>query len=54
MFASVTLPVGIGDNLYQLLLRNGTEFEFATTLTGGVEHSFWELVLIAFAFSVSN
>jgi hypothetical protein len=39
-FASVLLPTGIGDNLYQLLLWDGDSFEFEANLTGGVGHAF--------------
>jgi hypothetical protein len=39
-FASVLLPTGIGDNLYQLLLWDGDSFEFETNLTGGIGHAF--------------
>jgi hypothetical protein len=40
LFASVTLPTGIGDNLYQLFVWNGVEWVFSTDLTGGTEYSF--------------
>jgi hypothetical protein len=39
-FASVTLPTGIGDNLYDLLLWDGAMFVPVATLTGGVEYFF--------------
>jgi hypothetical protein len=39
-FASVLLPTGIGDNLYQLLLWNDTDWQFEANLTGGVSYSF--------------
>lgn len=39
-FASVTLPTGIGDNLYDLYLFNGTEYLFKAQLTGGTPYSF--------------
>jgi hypothetical protein len=41
-FASVVLPTGIGDNLYQLYLWNAatSTYEIATTLTGGVSYLF--------------
>jgi len=39
-FASVILPTGIGDNLFDLYLFNGTEWVFKTHLTGGNTYSF--------------
>ena len=39
-FASVTLPTGIGDNLYDLYLFNGTDYYFKAQLTGGVPYTF--------------
>jgi hypothetical protein len=40
-FASVDLPTGIGDNLFQLFLWNGTDFiDSGNVLTGGIEYSF--------------
>jgi hypothetical protein len=41
-FASVLLPTGIGDNLYQLLLWNSatSTYEVTTTLTGGLSYLF--------------
>jgi hypothetical protein len=39
-FASVTLPTGIGDNLYDLWLFNGSDYVFDTQLTGGQDFFF--------------
>jgi len=39
-FASVTLPFGIGDNLYDLYLYDGTNYILKDQLTGGVAYSF--------------
>ncbi|MCB1888576.1 MAG: hypothetical protein KDH20_13300 [Rhodocyclaceae bacterium] len=40
-FASVLLPTGIGDNLFDLWLWNGTDWvDSGIDLTGGVEHLF--------------
>ena len=39
-FASVTLPTGIGDNMFELLLWDGSAWVFADNLTGGIEYSF--------------
>jgi hypothetical protein len=39
-FASVTLPTGLGDNMYDLLLWNGSSYQFAANLTGGLEYLF--------------
>jgi hypothetical protein len=39
-FASVTLPTGIGDNLFDLYLFDGTNWVFKTHLTGGNTYTF--------------
>ena len=39
-FMSVTLPTGIGDNLYALWLWDGEKYVFSKNLTGGVAHLF--------------
>ena len=39
-FASVVLPTGIGDDLYELWLWDGSKYNFSKTLTGGVAHLF--------------
>lgn len=39
-FKSVLLPTGIGDNLYDLFLFDGTNFVDSGDLTGGVPHTF--------------
>jgi hypothetical protein len=39
-FASVTLPTGIGDNLFDLYLFNGINYLFENILTGGVTFPF--------------
>jgi len=39
-FASVTLPIGIGNNLYDLYLINGQKYFFKAQLTGGVPYYF--------------
>lgn len=39
-FASVLLPTGIGDNLYQLFLWDGTNWVFRSSLTGGLQYFF--------------
>ena len=39
-FRSVLLPVGIGDNLFDLWLWNGTDWVFSNQITGGVEYFF--------------
>ena len=38
--ASVLLPTGVGDDLYDLHLWNGSAFAFSQTLTGGSEFDF--------------
>lgn len=40
LFASVTLPTGIGDNLYELMRWINDEWVHDSFLTGGVEHFF--------------
>jgi hypothetical protein len=39
-FASVTLPTGIGDNMFDLYLFNGTDFFIKTHLAGGNTFTF--------------
>lgn len=39
-FASVLLPTGIGDNLFNLLLWDGSDYVASDLLTGGIEHFF--------------
>lgn len=39
-FGSVLLPTGVGHDLYQLWLWNGSEFLLDQILNGGVSHSF--------------
>ena len=39
-FASVTLPTGIGDNLYEIMLWNGSAFGPGVSVVGGAEFSF--------------
>jgi len=39
-FASVLLPTGIGNNLYDLYLFNGTDYSFAARLKGGIPYQF--------------
>jgi hypothetical protein len=39
-FASVLLPTGIGNNLYDLYLFNGTDYSFTAHLKGGIPYQF--------------
>jgi hypothetical protein len=39
-FASVTMPTGIGDDIFQLLLWDGSDYQFAATINGGDTYTF--------------
>jgi hypothetical protein len=40
LFSSVLLPMGIGDDLYDLFVWNGSSYDFLQTLMGGVTFTF--------------
>ncbi len=43
-FASVLLPTGFGDDLFDLYQWNGSDYEFLSQLAGGVEYNFGQSV----------